>query len=184
MLSLPSPTNMLKFGEYPLQARSRRSRARRTDSASNCAIRPPGAPNFARRPRVSHSAAAFLALRADGSTDRPCTLKRSQPKNSLDPPAGSPTGTLLRLDETPPARTCLPSLPTRGRSRQLATAGVDAYDGQCEQISGTYSARFDEARLREVPSSCGPFQPTIPTTGRFAGPPPPSRQPPPSRPIV
>jgi len=96
----------------------------------------------------------------------------------LDPPAGSPTGTLLRLDETPPARTCLPFPATQRQpllttgasagSRQLATAGVDAYDGQCEQVPGTYSARFDEARLREVPGSCGPFQPTIPTTTRFA----------------
>lgn len=53
-------------------------------------------------------------------------------------------------------------------SRQLATAGVDVYDGQCEQVPGTYSARSVETRLREVPRSCGPFQPTIPTTARFA----------------
>lgn len=49
------------------------------------------------------------------------------------------------------------------------------YDGQCEQISGTYSARVVEARLREVPSSCGPFQPTIPTTQSFADSPTPFR---------
>ena len=34
----------------------------------------------------------------------------------MDPPAGSPTGTLLRLDETPPAGTCLPS-PSPARER-------------------------------------------------------------------
>ena len=184
MLSLPSPTNMLKFGEYPLQARSRRSRARRTDSASNCAIRPPGAPNFARRPRLSHSAAAFLALRADGSTDRPCCLKRSLTKTAwihrqvLLP---VPCYDLTKL-HLPGLASLLP--PTKAGSRQLATTGVDAYDGQCEQVPGTYSARFGEARLREVPSSRGPFQPAIPTTRRFADLPPPSRQHPPTRRIV
>ena len=184
MLSLPSPTNMLKFGEYPLQARSRRSRARRTDSASNCAIRPPGAPNFARRPRFSHSAAAFFALRADGSTDRPCCLKRSQPKTAwihrqvLLP---VPCYDLTKL-HLPGLASLLPT-PKAG-SRQLATTGVDAYDGQCEQVPGTYSARFGEARLREVPSSRGPFQPAIPTTRRFADLPAPSGQPPPTRRIV
>jgi len=48
---------------------------------------------------------------------------------------------LLRLDGTPSAETRLPSQPrTQGRSRQLAAADVDTYDGQCEQVPGTYSA--------------------------------------------
>lgn len=38
-------------------------------------------------------------------------------------------------------------------SRQLATTSVVTSDGQCEQIPGTYSARFVQTRLRGVPRS-------------------------------
>jgi len=92
---------------------------------------------------------------------------------------------LLRLDGTPPAGTRLPSAAGRpAPSRQLATADVDTYDGQCEQVPGTYSARYGEARLRNVPSSREPSQPSIPTTPCIAASPALSSQPRPAHGIV
>ena len=71
LLSFPSPTNMLKSGEYPRAAPDPGLRAPRPNrQVGGIAIRPPRLPNPVRPPRLSHSTAAFLAVRADGSTDR------------------------------------------------------------------------------------------------------------------
>jgi len=65
---------------------------------------------------------------------------------------------LLRLDGTPLVGARGPLL-----GGTLAATSVDTCDGQCEQVPGTYSARHDEPRLRNVPSSRAPSQRPIPT---------------------
>ena len=58
-----------------------------------------------------------------------------------------------------------PSFLGGGGSTRLAC--VDTCDGQCERAPGTHSARYDEARLRNVPRSRPPSQRPVPTTRRL-----------------
>jgi hypothetical protein len=55
----------------------------------------------------------------------------------------------------------------RGGGGSTRLACVDTCDGQCERAPGTHSARYDEARLRNVPRSRPPSQRPVPTTRRL-----------------
>ena len=77
-----------------------------------------------------------------------------------DPPAGSPTGTLLRLLLPLNDKICRASReppggePSAGLTPQCSSDhSIGRSDGRCVQRAGTYSTRADDSRLQGIPRS-------------------------------